>query len=111
NIRKAGSKARAMLGVIASRESTVRYLRKAAHSVTWYFLWTLVGWCSLLFAAVFPAWFRHVEMDTGYVTPEDVRSIGLDVLRHRVLLTYEAEAEEMTSDDVVNLVLNSIEVP
>ena len=47
----------------------------------------------------------------GYVTPEDVRSIGLDVLRHRVLLTYEAEAEEMTSDDVVNRVLNSIEVP
>ena len=47
----------------------------------------------------------------GYVTPEDVRSIGLDVLRHRVLLTYEAEAEERTSDDVVNRVLNSIEVP
>ena len=47
----------------------------------------------------------------GYVTPEDVRSIGLDVLRHRVLLTYEAEAEEMISDDVVNRVLNSIEVP
>ena len=47
----------------------------------------------------------------GYVTPEDVRSIGLEVLRHRVLLTYEAEAEEVTSDDVVNKVLNSIEVP
>ena len=47
----------------------------------------------------------------AYVTPEDVRSIGLDVLRHRVLLTYEAEAEEMTSDDVVTRVLNSIEVP
>jgi len=47
----------------------------------------------------------------GYVTPEDVRAIGLDVLRHRVLLTYEAEAEEMTADDVVNRVLNSIEVP
>ena len=47
----------------------------------------------------------------GYVTPEDVRAIGLDVLRHRVLLTYEAEAEEMTADDVVRRVLNSIEVP
>ncbi len=47
----------------------------------------------------------------GYVTPEDVRSIGLEVLRHRVLLTYEAEAEERTADDVVNRVLNSIEVP
>jgi len=47
----------------------------------------------------------------GYVTPEDVRSIGLDVLRHRVLLTYEAEAEDVTADDVVNRVLNNIEVP
>ncbi len=47
----------------------------------------------------------------GYVTPEDVRSIGMDVLRHRVLLTYEAEAEEVTSEDVVTRILNSIEVP
>jgi MoxR-like ATPase len=47
----------------------------------------------------------------GYVTPEDVRSIGMDVLRHRVLITYEAEAEEKTSEDVVNEVLNSVEVP
>jgi MoxR-like ATPase len=47
----------------------------------------------------------------GYVTPEDVRAIGLDVLRHRVLLTYEAEAEEVTSEDVVERVLNSVEVP
>ena len=53
------------------------------------------------------AFLRH----RGYVTPEDVRSIGLDVLRHRVLLTYEAEAEETSADDVVNRVLNSIEVP
>ncbi len=37
--------------------------------------------------------------------------MGLDVLRHRVLVTYEAEAEEMTADDVANRVLNSIEVP
>jgi MoxR-like ATPase len=47
----------------------------------------------------------------GYVTPEDVRSIGMDVLRHRVLLTYEAEAEEMTPEDVVSRILNSVEVP
>ena len=47
----------------------------------------------------------------GYVTPEDVRSIGLDVLRHRVLLTYEAEAEEVSSDEVVNRVLGRVEVP
>ena len=47
----------------------------------------------------------------GYVTPEDVRSIGMDVLRHRVIITYEAEAEEITAEDVVRKVLNKIEVP
>jgi len=47
----------------------------------------------------------------GYVTPEDVRSIGMDVLRHRIIVTYEAEAEEVTSEDVVRKVLNKIEVP
>ncbi len=47
----------------------------------------------------------------GYVTPEDVKSIGLDVLRHRIIVTYEAEAEEVTSEDVVRQVLNQIEVP
>ena len=47
----------------------------------------------------------------GYVTPEDVRSIGLDVLRHRVIVTYEAEAEEITAEDIVRKVLNKIEVP
>lgn len=47
----------------------------------------------------------------GYVTPEDVRAVGMDVLRHRVIVTYEAEAEETTSEDVVRKVLNHIEVP
>jgi MoxR-like ATPase len=47
----------------------------------------------------------------GYVTPEDVRSVGMDVLRHRILVSYEAEAEEVTSEDVVTQILNSIEVP
>ena len=47
----------------------------------------------------------------GYVTPEDVKAIGLDVLRHRVLVTYEAEAEEVTSEDIVRRVLNQVEVP
>lgn len=47
----------------------------------------------------------------GYVTPEDVRAVGMDILRHRVIITYEAEAEEMTSEDVVRKVLNKIEVP
>ena len=47
----------------------------------------------------------------GYVTPEDVKAIGMDVLRHRVLLTFEAEAEEMSSDAVVRKVFDQIEVP
>lgn len=47
----------------------------------------------------------------GYVTPQDVKDVALDILRHRVLLTYEAEAEETTSDDVVRKVLESVPVP
>lgn len=47
----------------------------------------------------------------GYVTPEDVRSIGMDVLRHRLIITYEAEAEEVTAEDIVRKILNKIEVP
>jgi MoxR-like ATPase len=47
----------------------------------------------------------------GYVTPEDVKAIALDVLRHRVIVTYEAEAEDITSDEVAQRVLNQVEVP
>lgn len=47
----------------------------------------------------------------GYVIPEDIRSIAMDILRHRVILTYEAEAEEMSSEDIVTQILNKIEVP
>jgi len=47
----------------------------------------------------------------GYVTPEDVKEIGMDVLRHRIIVTYEAEAEEMTSEDIVKRVFDEIEVP
>lgn len=47
----------------------------------------------------------------GYITPEDVRYIGKDVLRHRVILTYEAEAEEITSEDVIQRLFDSIEIP
>jgi MoxR-like ATPase len=47
----------------------------------------------------------------GYVTPEDVRAIGPDVLRHRLILTYEAEAEEITPEYVVQQVLDRMEVP
>ena len=46
-----------------------------------------------------------------YVTPQDVKDVAPDILRHRVILTYEAEAEETTSDDVVRKVLESVPVP
>jgi len=47
----------------------------------------------------------------GYVTPEDIKAIGHDVLRHRILVTYEAEAEEVTSDDIVSKIFDAVEVP
>ena len=47
----------------------------------------------------------------GYVIPEDVRAVCMDVMRHRVGLTYEAEAENMTSEMIVNEILNAVEVP
>jgi MoxR-like ATPase len=47
----------------------------------------------------------------GYVTPEDVKSAGRDVLRHRIILTYEAEAEAMSSDDIISDIFNNVVVP
>ena len=47
----------------------------------------------------------------GYVIPEDIKSVGLDVLRHRVILTYEAEAEDLTSDDIIRQIFDAIDVP
>lgn len=47
----------------------------------------------------------------GYVIPEDVRSIAPEVLRHRIGLTYEAEAEEITTDDIINDIINAVKVP
>jgi MoxR-like ATPase len=53
------------------------------------------------------AFLRH----RGYVTPEDVKAVGHDVLRHRIILTYEAEAEEITSEDVIRRLFEHVEVP
>jgi len=47
----------------------------------------------------------------GYVVPEDIRAVAHDVLRHRIGLTYEAEAENITSEDIINEILNMVEVP
>jgi MoxR-like ATPase len=47
----------------------------------------------------------------GYVTPEDVKAIGQDVLRHRIILTYEAEAEEVTTESVISKIFDAVQVP
>lgn len=47
----------------------------------------------------------------GYVTPHDVKSIGLEVLRHRVAVSYEAEAESITSEDIIGKVFAGLVVP
>jgi len=62
---------------------------------------------ALNLAARAHAFLRH----RGYVTPEDVKAVGPDVLRHRLVLSYEAEAENVTSEDVVRRVFEVVEVP
>lgn len=47
----------------------------------------------------------------GYVTPEDIKSVGMDVLRHRIIVTYEAEAENITPEDIVQKIFDNTEVP
>lgn len=62
---------------------------------------------NLVLAAKARAFLEH----RGYVTPEDIRAIGADVLRHRIILTYEAEAEELTTEDIVQTLFDTIPVP
>ena len=47
----------------------------------------------------------------GYVIPEDVRTLSYDILRHRISLTYEAEAENLSTEDIITQILNSVEIP
>jgi MoxR-like ATPase len=47
----------------------------------------------------------------GFVMPDDIKAIGADVLRHRILLTYEAEAEEISSEDIIRKIFERIDVP
>jgi MoxR-like ATPase len=47
----------------------------------------------------------------GYVTPEDVKATGKDIMRHRIILSYEAEAEEVTTEDIIQKIFNTVEVP
>ncbi len=54
----------------------------------------------------------HAFLDgRAFVTPEDIKAVAMDVLRHRVIITYEAEAEELTSEDIVQRILDNVEVP
>jgi MoxR-like ATPase len=62
---------------------------------------------ALNLAARAHAFLRH----RGYVTPEDVKAVGPDVLRHRIVLSYEAEAEEVTAEEIVRRVFEVVEVP
>lgn len=62
---------------------------------------------NLILAAKARAFLQH----RGYITPEDIRYVGWDVLRHRIILTYEAEAEELTSEDILQRLFDSIEIP
>jgi MoxR-like ATPase len=61
----------------------------------------------LAMAARAHAFLRH----RGYVSPEDVKAVGADILRHRIVLTYEAEAEEISSEDVIRRLFEHVEVP
>jgi len=65
------------------------------------------GSINLAVAAKCNAFLKH----RGYVIPEDVRAVVLDVLRHRIGLTYEAEAENITSEDLIDQIINEVEVP
>ena len=62
---------------------------------------------NLILASKARAFLEH----RGYITPEDVRYVGKDVLRHRIILTYEAEAEELTSENVIQRLFDSIQIP
>mgnify|MGYP001286730763 CR=1 FL=1 len=61
----------------------------------------------LAMAAKAHAFLRH----RGYVTPEDVHAIGKDVLRHRIIVSYEAEAEEISSEEIIQKIFESVEIP
>ena len=47
----------------------------------------------------------------SFVTPQDIKDVGMDVLRHRVIISYEAEAEEVTSDDIIKKIFETVPVP
>ncbi len=58
-------------------------------------------------AAMANAFMKH----RGFVTPEDVKTVALDILRHRIILSYEAEAEEVSTEDIIRKIFDAVEVP
>ena len=54
---------------------------------------------------------RAMLDERGYVIPEDIKAVAYNVLRHRILLNYEAEVEEVTSDQIITHILNKVKVP
>jgi MoxR-like ATPase len=91
--------------VFATREPSQKGLKELANLVEYGA--SPRASIALALAARAHAFLRH----RGYVTPEDVKAVGPDVLRHRVVLTYEAEAEEVSSEQVVRRVFEVVEVP
>jgi MoxR-like ATPase len=91
--------------VFATREPAEKGLRELASLIQ--FGASPRASIALALAAKAHAFLRH----RGYVTPEDVKAIGPDVLRHRIVLSYEAEAEEITAEKIVRKVFEVVEVP
>lgn len=91
--------------VFATREPEARGLRELAGLLEYGA--SPRASIALAMAARAHAFLRH----RGYVTPEDVKAIGPDVLRHRIVLSYEAEAEEVTAEKIVRKVFEVVEVP
>jgi len=91
--------------VFATREPAQRGLRELASLVEYGA--SPRASIALALAGRAHAFLRH----RGYVTPEDIKAVGPDVMRHRVVLTYEAEAESVTADQVVRRVFEVVEVP
>ena len=91
--------------VFATREPTVYKLDK---------LENLIDYGASPRASIYLAQTAKVQAfmsGRAYVTPQDVKTVGPDVLRHRILLSYEAEAQDLTSDDVVQEIFNTVDVP
>ena len=71
--------------------------------------WRLASKGTLLLAGQAKAW--ALMQGRAYVAPQDIKEIGMDVLRHRVIPSYEAEAEEISSEDLVTSIFNAVPVP